>query len=440
METCTALVSVGVTQIKRRGLTIRSTGPIAAGRHLGYKSLAQIPAGRNRPVSSNVRPHKQHWGHSTDQKHLELFQDRSLYTHPLNLGKNINMRQLTLITVAVTVTLLGCANRPESIRASYVPIEKFENLDCNQFTTALANAQGGLSDSSRRQNDKANADAVGVFLLGVPFSKLSGDHEGEIAQQKGEIEAIQGALAERGCNRMPSSSLSPSLSLANSAQEAQQRLEILDSMKTRGLVTLDEYQARRSRIIDEALDSRSSRADTDNKATDESTQVVTMRDLEPYSGAHVSELVLRLTETKSDRYEFNSGGLTLARGTVSVLRGALPAPSLIGFRVSQLTPGSTIRARLTSSMSAGFDTPAEITGYVKQSNLGSGLIRVDIDGYAPRDVISGTSNSARGARITGSLEVDLATGLSVAGNLRSANSGFLLRRELVGIERARRNN
>ena len=31
------------------GLTRRSTGPIAAGRHLGYKSLAQIPARRNRP-------------------------------------------------------------------------------------------------------------------------------------------------------------------------------------------------------------------------------------------------------------------------------------------------------------------------------------------------------------------------------------------------------
>ena len=38
-----------------RGLTWRSTGPIAAGRHLGYKSLAQIPARRNRPVSLYVR-------------------------------------------------------------------------------------------------------------------------------------------------------------------------------------------------------------------------------------------------------------------------------------------------------------------------------------------------------------------------------------------------
>ena len=42
---------------KRCCLTIRSTGPIAAGRHLGYKSLAQMPAHRNRPVTSNVRHH-----------------------------------------------------------------------------------------------------------------------------------------------------------------------------------------------------------------------------------------------------------------------------------------------------------------------------------------------------------------------------------------------
>ena len=32
--------------------------PIAAGRHLGYKSLAQMPTHRNGPVSSNVRTHK----------------------------------------------------------------------------------------------------------------------------------------------------------------------------------------------------------------------------------------------------------------------------------------------------------------------------------------------------------------------------------------------
>ena len=57
-----------------RGLTGRSTGPIAAGRHLGYKSLAQMPAYRNRPVTLYVRPHPiaprskpKRYGESTQQ-------------------------------------------------------------------------------------------------------------------------------------------------------------------------------------------------------------------------------------------------------------------------------------------------------------------------------------------------------------------------------------
>ena len=56
MKAVHASFAFGFRWPKQCGLTIRSTGPIAAGRHLGYKSLAQIPAHRNRPVSSNVRP------------------------------------------------------------------------------------------------------------------------------------------------------------------------------------------------------------------------------------------------------------------------------------------------------------------------------------------------------------------------------------------------
>ena len=41
---------------KQRGLTIRSTGRYTVCRHLGYKSLAQIPSICSAPVSSNVRP------------------------------------------------------------------------------------------------------------------------------------------------------------------------------------------------------------------------------------------------------------------------------------------------------------------------------------------------------------------------------------------------
>ena len=56
-----ALSASTLCSVHRRWLTHRSTGPIAACRHLGYKSLAQMPARRNGPVSSNVRPRSQHF-------------------------------------------------------------------------------------------------------------------------------------------------------------------------------------------------------------------------------------------------------------------------------------------------------------------------------------------------------------------------------------------
>ena len=68
------------TQPSRR-LTPRSTGPIAACRHLGYKILAQIPAHRNGPVNSNVRHRKTiivH--HSRQTKHPACARLQNLHT------------------------------------------------------------------------------------------------------------------------------------------------------------------------------------------------------------------------------------------------------------------------------------------------------------------------------------------------------------------------
>lgn len=52
---------------------------------------------------------------------------------------------------------------------------------------------------SAMQNSKANADAAGVFLVGIPVSKLTGDHEADVARLKGEVEAISTAQVKKGC-------------------------------------------------------------------------------------------------------------------------------------------------------------------------------------------------------------------------------------------------
>lgn len=56
-----------------------------------------------------------------------------------------------------------------------------------------------LGRHSELRNTKANGDAVGLFLLGIPYSELSGDHGGDIAKRKGEIEAIETAQIKKKC-------------------------------------------------------------------------------------------------------------------------------------------------------------------------------------------------------------------------------------------------
>lgn len=105
----------------------------------------------------------------------------------------------SLLIVALTLSLVACANRPESIRASFVSFEKFTHLECVALLKKMADTRSELDKFSKLQNDKATGDAVGVFLILVPFSKLSGDHEGDVARLKGEVEAIETAQIKNRC-------------------------------------------------------------------------------------------------------------------------------------------------------------------------------------------------------------------------------------------------
>ena len=103
-----------------------------------------------------------------------------------------------IFTLAVSI-LSSCANRPESISASYISHERYINNNCGQLSTQKLDSWMELSKVSEMQNSKANGDAVGVFLLGIPFSQLSGDHEADVAKLKGEVEAIETAQIKNGC-------------------------------------------------------------------------------------------------------------------------------------------------------------------------------------------------------------------------------------------------
>lgn len=67
------------------------------------------------------------------------------------------------------------------------------------LATKMTDTRAELDKYSKMQDSKANGDALGVFLLGIPFSKLSGDHEGDVARLKGEVEALDTAQVKNKC-------------------------------------------------------------------------------------------------------------------------------------------------------------------------------------------------------------------------------------------------
>lgn len=104
-----------------------------------------------------------------------------------------------LLTIAATLLMSGCANRPESIAASYTSHERYMDLDCSQLDSTMANARAELAIYSDKQNSAANLDAGGVFFILIPPSAFMGDSEADVAKWKGRVEAVETAQIKKKC-------------------------------------------------------------------------------------------------------------------------------------------------------------------------------------------------------------------------------------------------
>ena len=122
-----------------------------------------------------------------------LFVKWHRYIELKKMFKKFFLASATLLLVS------ACASRPEAISASYVSHEKYMDNDCTQLATKMTDARAELAKVSAMQDSKANGDAVGVLLVLIPVSKLTGDHAGDVARWKGEVEAIDTAQIKMKC-------------------------------------------------------------------------------------------------------------------------------------------------------------------------------------------------------------------------------------------------
>ena len=104
------------------------------------------------------------------------------------------MKNTPVLLLAV-LAVAGCASRASSIAPVAVPSSNYAGLTCDEAKIQLEQKQAAQNSLTREQNNAATGDAVGVALLFLPVGSIFGaDKAGELAQVKGEVMALQGAV------------------------------------------------------------------------------------------------------------------------------------------------------------------------------------------------------------------------------------------------------
>lgn len=94
----------------------------------------------------------------------------------------------------------ACAKQADQIPAADIGPNTYMGASCSQLNTTKLQLGQNLETLTAAQKSAASGDAVGVLLLGLPLSSMSGnDKETDIAITKGKIQAVETARLQKRC-------------------------------------------------------------------------------------------------------------------------------------------------------------------------------------------------------------------------------------------------
>jgi len=101
-------------------------------------------------------------------------------------------------SIAALSILSGCASRASGVAPLSVDASEYYHLSCSEAKSELDIARQKEAALSKKQNNAATGDAVGVLLLFVPVgSVLGADVEGELALAKGQSRALEASVQKQ---------------------------------------------------------------------------------------------------------------------------------------------------------------------------------------------------------------------------------------------------
>jgi hypothetical protein len=151
----------------------------------------------------------------------------------------LDRRTLQISGLAILACALGaCAKHPDAIAATYVSHASYRGLDCDALSQEQQRLGAILARASNQQENARMNDALGIILIGVPVSSLSGDNiAAEIARLKGENEALNRRMLEADClGAWPDDRTGPSERRATNPRQTAPRHSAVRS--ERGMTTI----------------------------------------------------------------------------------------------------------------------------------------------------------------------------------------------------------
>jgi len=117
------------------------------------------------------------------------------------MKKNI----MGLAAISIIVLMSGCAQKADSIKATYASPLPYEKHSCKQLKNEVIRVNKKLAEISGQQAATADKDAVviGVSVLFWPALLLMAqgeDQKVEIASLKGQYDTIRDVAAKKNCD------------------------------------------------------------------------------------------------------------------------------------------------------------------------------------------------------------------------------------------------
>ena len=112
---------------------------------------------------------------------------------------------VSALSACALIVVSGCATNPKDIAPNYVSPVLYQNLTCEQLAQEAQRVSNAAASATGAQQSQATKDGVATGVAIVLFWPalffIGGDKQtaAQVAQLKGEMQAIEQANISKGC-------------------------------------------------------------------------------------------------------------------------------------------------------------------------------------------------------------------------------------------------